>query len=136
MKKVKLKAVICFCFIVAMLFPTIASATEKEEIRSNQIAVGPLVDNVARESGYYCTVIGNGVYFRSSPYISSNNIIRTLYAGHRLWVYQSGINVAYNNGYYWSYLQDLSTGDWGYMASKYFSTDSWQPKTITNENVK
>ena len=69
-------------------------------------------------------VIGDGVRLRSTPYISSSNILRTLYYGDKLWVYQSGINVAYHDGYWWSYVKHVSSGTWGYIASMYFATNS------------
>lgn len=69
------------------------------------------------------TVIGTGVRFRSSPKISSDNIIRTFDYGEIVWFEPSGINCAYADGYNWSYVQAQKDGKWGYIASKYFANN-------------
>ena len=133
MKK-KITAMICFSFILAAMFTAAVNAAELEKIEANKIAVGPLITDSARgENGYNCEVIGDAVNFRSSPYLLSNNIIRTLYTGHRLWMNASGMNIAYNNGYYWSYVKDIKNGDWGYMASKYFAINSAPPRIASGK---
>ena len=71
---------------------------------------------------YTGEINGTGVRFRKSPYLKSNNVIRTFAKGEKIWVYQTGINVAYNDGYYWSYVKDKN-GKYGYVASNYFATD-------------
>lgn len=129
MKKNKWNIMLCLCLIVSIICASSVSAAEVEKIEPNKIAVGPLV-TLAGENGYNCMVTGDGVYFRSAPYLNSSNIIRTLYYGHRLWMYQSGMNVAYNDGYYWSYVKDLVNGDWGYIASRYFAINSAPPKSL------
>ena len=126
MKK-KITAMLCFCFILVAMFTVAVNAAELEKIEANKIEMGPLVATRG-ETGYNCYVSGDAVNFRSSPYLLSNNIIRTLYTGHRLWMNVSGMNIAYNNGKYWSYVKDIKNGDWGYMASDYFHIQSSPPR--------
>lgn len=127
MKRIKHFMTMSLCAVIIALFANTGNAAELEKIEANKIAVGPLV-NLAGENGYNCVVIGDAVNFRSSPHLYSNNIIRTLYTDHRLWMYHSGMNIAYNDGYYWSYVKDLQNKDWGYMASKYFAILSPPPR--------
>lgn len=102
-----------------------ANNQEHEVICPGKIMViGSAISDSTNEVGYWCDVTGDGVRMRSTPYIRNNNIIRTLYRGDRLWVYQSGINVANNDGYQWSYVQHIASGTWGYVASRYFATNS------------
>lgn len=72
-------------------------------------------------SYYYGNITGTGVRFRSSPKISSTNIIKTFTDGEAIGVYQSDINCAYADGYWWSYVE--CKGQYGYVASIYFTTD-------------
>lgn len=126
MKK-KMSFMLCVVFILTMVFAININAAELEKIEANKIAVGPLV-TARGEAGYNCVVTGDAVNLRSTPYLSNNNVIRTLYSGHKLWMNATGMNVAYNNGYYWSYVKDKKNGDWGYMASKYFAINSAPPR--------
>lgn len=98
-KYVKCSMIICSILIIALCGKVNVNASELENIKSNQIVITP-----AGENGYNGTVIGDAVYFRSSPYLNSSNIVRLLYYGHRITGNYSGLNVAYNDGYYWSYV--------------------------------
>ena len=109
-------------FIMA-INTTVSYANSNEIIEPGKILIVEQIES-PNEVGYWCDVIGNGVRLRSTPYINNSNILRTLYYGDRLWVYQSGINVAYHDGYWWSYVEHVSSGTWRYVASKYFATNS------------
>lgn len=81
--------------------------------------------NSYKGSYYTGTIDESGVRFRSSPKISSTNIIRTFTKGEVIGVYQTDINCKYADGYWWSYIED-SNGTKGYVASIYFSTDGYE----------
>ncbi len=84
-------------------------------------SVGKIETKSSKGSLYTGEITGTGVKFRSSPR-KGKNVIRTFKKGEKIWVYQTDINIAYNNGTYWSYVQDKD-GKWGYVSSKYFATD-------------
>ncbi len=127
MKKIKNKILIAavLIFSMALAFPSYATTLHESELITpgKILVIGSEIDAETREVGYYCTVIGNGVRMRTSPYIRNDNIMRELYYGDKLWVYHSGINVANNDGYKWSYVKHIASATWGYVASPYFATD-------------
>lgn len=126
----------CILVLVIMLFSAInVNAEQVEEIKTNQITITSLAI-INGENGYNATVTGDAVNFRSSPYLSNTNIIRTLYYGHPIAGNYSKLNIYYNNGYYWSYVKDKVNGDWGYIASKYFAIDSPMAARLLSMNLR
>ncbi|HCL01201.1 MAG TPA: hypothetical protein DHW61_02110 [Lachnoclostridium phytofermentans] len=120
MKKL-FKRFIAFAFAAALLLAPLSTpittyaasqSTSTENIKAN-----------SNKGSYYTgTIEGTGVRFRSSPKVDSSNIIRTFTKGEKIGVYNSDINCAYADGYWWSYVEDKN-GVYGYVASNYFSTD-------------
>ena len=73
------------------------------------------------KSGQYYYVNGNGVRFRSSPYINNNNIICTLYSGASIFIQSGSLNVGYHDGYYWAYGRLDPDHIYGYIANNYLN---------------